>query len=308
MNYLNSLVTKPDIEIIIDEIDNRKKHSFKDLQNKQVRLPTFYDREDICGKVVISVKSNKFEHQGIKIELIGLIDNVTDKKLSSKFITLTRDLEAPSTITNEVSTYNFRFNNVEKQYETYNGISMKVRYILQATVLTKTRTHMQEIEFGVINPVMNKISNTSSIKLEVGIDEWLHLIFEVNRNKYHLKDCIEGSVRFKKCSLRLTSMEVQILRKETILGQNTKTDTDIIARYELMDGAPIRNETIPIKMFLSPYSLTPSYPDINSRLQVNYYLNIVLTDLEDRRYFKQHLVEFIRLDKKIIKSGYIDHQ
>lgn len=152
---------------------------------------------------------------------------------------------------------------------------------------------------------MSKISDTSKIKLEVGIDDWLHLVFEVDRNKYHLKDTIEGSVRFKKCSLRLTSMELQILKKETTLGQNSKTETDILCKYEIMDGAPTRNETIPIRLFLSPYNLTPTYQDINSRLNVTYYLNIVLIDDEERRYFKQHEVKFFRLDKKIIKEGFL---
>lgn len=100
-------------------------------------------------------------------------------------------------------------------------------------------------------------------------------------------------------------MEIQIVKKETTLGQNSKTEKEILCRYEIMDGAPIRNETIPIRMFLSPYNITPTYSDINSRLQVNYYLEIVLFDIEDRRYFKQHEVNFIRLDKKVINEGFL---
>ena len=42
-------------------------------------------------------------------------------------------------------------------------------------------------------------------------------------------------------------------------GSNSKSETEVITRFEIMDGAPIKNETIPIKWFLSPYELTPSY-------------------------------------------------
>lgn len=127
MDFFNSLVTKPDMEIIIDEIDGRKKYPFKSKDNKEVRLPTYYDREDVCGKLILSLKSaKKFEHQGIKVELIGAIEHLTDKKNVTKFITLTRDIEPPSTITNDVSTC-FRFNNVEKLYESYIGTNMQVR-------------------------------------------------------------------------------------------------------------------------------------------------------------------------------------
>lgn len=55
-----------------------------------------------------------------------------------------------------------------------------------------------------------------------------------------------------------------------------------------MDGAPIRGESIPIRLFLDGYeNLTPTYKMINNKFSVRYYLNLVLVDEEDRRYFKQ---------------------
>lgn len=128
MDYLNSLMIKPEMEIIIDEIDGRKKSSFKSKNGEATRLATFFDREDVCGKLIINIKSVKrFEHLGIKVELIGAIEQVQDRKNCTKFITLTRDLEPPSSISNEVTTLTFKFTNVEKQYESYFGESMRVR-------------------------------------------------------------------------------------------------------------------------------------------------------------------------------------
>lgn len=95
-------------------------------------------------------------------------------------------------------------------------------------------------------------------------------------------------------------MELQIIKKETLTGANSKTDTEVITRYEIMDGAPTRNETIPIKWFISPYELTPTYHNINNRLTVQYYVNLVLIDVEERRYFKQHEIVLLRLDKKVL--------
>jgi vacuolar protein sorting-associated protein 26 len=138
--------------------------------------------------------------------------------------------------------------------------------------------------------------------LEVGIDDWLHLVFEVDRNKYHLKDVIDGFVKFKKVSIRLVSMELQLIKKEILIaGNNSKAETEIISRFEIMDGAPIKNETIPIKWFIAPYELTPTYLNINNRLTVQYFINLVLIDVEERRYFKQHEVNLVRLDKKTQK-------
>lgn len=48
-------------------------------------------------------------------------------------------------------------------------------------------------------------------------------------------------------------------------------------------------ESIPIRLFLSGYEMTPTMRDINKKFSVRYYLNLVLIDEEERRYFKQQV-------------------
>jgi vacuolar protein sorting-associated protein 26 len=208
-----------------------------------VKLPTFYDRENVSGKVIINLgKSKSFDHTGIKVELFGLIEYANDKKNSTKFISLTRDLEPPGSLTSEISNLNFSFTNVEKQYETVRGNNVTVKYIIKVTITTKMRTLTWEQEFGVVNPLSNSVLAESNepIKLEVGIEDWLHLIFDVERSKFSLKDCIIGSVTFKKVSIRLKSMEIQIIKRETIAAGN-QVENDVVTRFEIMDGAPIKS-------------------------------------------------------------------
>ncbi len=38
------------------------------------------------------------------------------------------------------------------------------------------------------------------------------------------------------------------------------------------------------------YDLTPTMREINKKFSVRYYLNLVLVDEEDRRYFKQQVI------------------
>ena len=57
--------------------------------------------------------------------------------------------------------------------------------------------------------------------------------------------------------------------------------------FELTHG--FSGESIPIRLFLSGYELTPSMRDVNKKFSVRYYLNLVLVDEEDRRYFKQQV-------------------
>jgi vacuolar protein sorting-associated protein 26 len=149
------------------------------------------------------------------------------------------------------------------------------------------------------------------IKYEVGIEDWLHLIFEFDRTKYHSKDTVSGTVTFKKVSIRLKSMELQIIKKETIgAGTTAIPENEIIAKYEIMDGGPIKSktklfkildETIPIRFFISPYELSPSYANINNKFSIQYFINLVLIDVEGRRYFKQHEIQVIRIYKETTK-------
>lgn len=63
--------------------------------------------------------------------------------------------------------------------------------------------------------------------------------------------------------------------------------------YAIYDA--LAGESIPIRLFLSPYELTPTYRNINNKFSVKYFLNLVLVDEEDRRYFKQQEITVYRL-------------
>jgi vacuolar protein sorting-associated protein 26 len=227
----------------LDELD-RKRIKIKEKGGEEVRLPTFTDRDNIAGKVIINLnKIKNLEHKGIKIELMGLIEHHEDKKNVSRFIALGKDLEPPGIISQEVTTLSFTFNNVEMQYETYRGSKMTIRYILRVTI-PSMKQYTQDLEFGVSNPNQESILSVDNnpIRLEVGIEDWLHLVFEVDKSKYHLRDCITGQVVFKKVSIRLKSMELQIIKRETIgAGVTAQTENETIVKFEIMDGGPIKS-------------------------------------------------------------------
>ncbi|KAF7814214.1 vacuolar protein sorting-associated protein 26A [Senna tora] len=136
----------------------------------------------------------------------------------------------------------------------------------------------------------------NSIKMEVGIEDCLHIEFEYNKSKYHLKDVIIGKIYFLLVRIKIKNMDLEIRRREsTGSGTNTHVETETLAKFELMDGAPVRGESIPIRLFLSPYELTPTHRNINNKFSVKYFLNLVLVDEEDRRYFKQQEITMYRL-------------
>ena len=110
--------------------------------------------------------------------------------------------------------------------------------------------------------------SNNSIKMEVGIEDCLHIEFEYNKSKcvpgrslrhiieceridsscrYHLKDVIVGKIYFLLVRIKIKHMELSIIRRETTGAvPNQYNESETITKFEIMDGAPVRGETIPI--------------------------------------------------------------
>ena len=297
MNFFSSFFSKPIVDILIDEQINRRKVYLRDEDYNRIILPSYFDKEHVSGAVQINLTSKSFDHNGIKIMLLGLIQSTTDSKNESQFITLTKELCPAGKLVNQNNKFPFAFNNVEKQYESYRGIEFNVRYILRVIISCSLRNLTWEREFGVARPETKEILTTLNdpIKMDVGIEDWLHLSFELDRTKYSTKDVITGRVTFKTVSMKLKLMLLQIIRRETIIGG--EMDNAVLCKFEIMDGGPIKNEIVPIRFFLSPYELTPTYINVNNKFSVKYYVNMVLFDDKDKRYFKQHEIVLYRIPR-----------
>lgn len=295
MNFFSSFFSKPNVEIIINEIPKRRNVYLRDEYHKRIKLPSFYNKENIEGEIIIY---NKLYHNGIKIQIIGLIENKMDKKNNSQFIVLTKELSPPSNLNNEINSFKYSFSNVEKNYESYRGINYNVKYLIRLIIETKFKSLIWEREFGVIKPEKKEALEilNEPIEMNVGIENFLHLIFILDKMKYTTKDVITGRIIFKKISLKLKMMALEIIKKEK--GNNGEImNNKTICRFEIMDGAPIKNEIIPIRFFLSPYELTPTYKNINNKFSVRYFINLVIYDSKDKRYFKQHEIIIYRIPR-----------
>ena len=114
--------------------------------------------------------------------------------------------------------------------------------------------------------------------------------------RYHLKDVIVGKIYFLLVRIKIKHMELSIIRRETTgSAPNQYNESETITKFEIMDGAPVRGETIPIRLFLGGFELTPTFRDVNKKFSTRYYLNLVLIDEENRRYFKQQEITVFRI-------------
>lgn len=288
-----------DIEIVFDDADKRKVAEVKTDDGKKEKLLLYYDGETVSGKVNVTLRKpgSKLEHQGIKVELIGQIELFYDRGNHHEFISLVKELARPGDLLQHTS-YPFEFANVEKPYEVYTGSNVRLRYFLRATIVRRLTDITKEVDIAV-HTLCSYPDVLNSIKMEVGIEDCLHIEFEYNKSKYHLKDVIVGKIYFLLVRIKIKHMEISIIKRETTgSGPNTFTENETVAKYEIMDGAPVRGESIPIRVFLAGYDLTPTMRDINNKFSVRYYLNLVLMDTEDRRYFKQQEVILWRKSDK----------
>ncbi|XP_005101984.1 vacuolar protein sorting-associated protein 26B-like isoform X2 [Aplysia californica] len=292
-----------EIDIVLDGQENRRTAEIKTEDGKKEKYYLYFDGETVSGKVNVTLKKSgsKLEHQGIKIEFIGQIELYYDRGNHHEFTSLVKELARPGDLTQNTS-YNFEFSQVEKPYESYTGANVRLRYFLRVTIVKRISDTVKEQDI-VVHTLSQYPEMNSSIKMEVGIEDCLHIEFEYNKSKYHLKDVIVGKIYFLLVRIKIKHMELQVIKRETTgTGPNTFNENETIAKYEIMDGAPVRGESIPIRLFLSGYELTPTMRDINKKFSVRYYLNLVLVDEEERRYFKQQEITIFRRADKVRKN------
>lgn len=152
-----------------------------------------------------------------------------------------------------------------------------------------------EKEFMVYNPIPPPELN-ANIRMEVGIGNMIHLEYELFQSKFHLDECVIGKIYFIDVLMRVRGIEVHLIKVESIgSGVNKKLDTDLIYKFEIVDGCPEANEVVPVRMFINSYeTLSPTYRDVNNMVSVKYYLKFVVVSEDDKSFFKQQEISLWR--------------
>jgi hypothetical protein len=291
--------------------------------------------QDVSGNIVLQANPNTnavIEHLGVSVQFIGRVDmsnssaqlqhsNYNSNNTEYDFISMSKELLPPGILYDRITTIPFKFKNIDVEYESYTGRMVAVRYIVRVKMERKfvpPQIYDKDVWFQKVHIPPTLRHNNDRIKMEVGIEDCLHIEFEYNQRHYHLQDTIRGSIRFLLVAIKLKHMELAVIRREysgegvaalaaseqqsqsqsqqhptssstNIDASNVYTETQTLVKYEIMDGAPVKGEVIPVKLSLLgiPADLTPTYTTIHHRFSVKYFLNLVLVDDDDRRYFKQ---------------------
>lgn len=140
-------------------------------------------------------------------------------------------------------------------------VIQKYRYFIRVFISRRMAEVVKEKDIWVHSYRMPPDSN-NSIKMEVGIEDCLHIEFEYNKSKYvmsnidlfhtphyhndiryHLKDVIVGKIYFLLVRIKIKHMELSIIRRETTGSPpNQYNESETITKFEIMDGAPVRGK------------------------------------------------------------------
>uniref|UniRef100_A0A336MPK0 CSON005026 protein n=1 Tax=Culicoides sonorensis TaxID=179676 RepID=A0A336MPK0_CULSO len=204
-----------EVDIVFDGAENRKLAEVKTDDGKKEKYLLYFDGEAVSGKVNVTLKKpgSKMEHQGIKIELIGQIELYYDRGNHHEFVAFLKELARPGDLLQNTS-YPFEFANVEKPYEVYVGSNVRLRYFLRVTIGRRLSDIVKEVDIAV-HTLCSYPEINSPIKMEVGIEDCLHIEFEYNKSKYHLKDVIVGKIYFLLVRIKIKHMEIAIIKRET---------------------------------------------------------------------------------------------
>ncbi|KAG6380205.1 vacuolar protein sorting-associated protein 26-domain-containing protein [Boletus reticuloceps] len=311
-----------DVDIKLDGEELRKQVDMKGEKDKNIQCPVYYDGDSVGGQVrpgLVSLRNSSPDtlaghdtrtrwqedvarwyqsrvrgHHRHRPFHPFHVELFYDRGNHHEFLSLSQELASPGEL-RQAQTFEFLFKNIEKQFESYQGINVKLRYFMRVSVSRRIADVTKERDIWVHSYRMPPDSN-NAIKMEVGIEDCLHIEFEYNKSKYHLKDVIVGKIYFLLVRIKIKHMELSIIRRETTGSPpNQYNESETITKFEIMDGAPVRGETIPIRLFLGGFDLTPTFRDVNKKFSTRYYLNLVLIDEENRRYFKQQEITIFRI-------------
>lgn len=286
--------------------------------------------QDVHGRVIMRLApgaKKMVEHLGVKVMFIGRIDmsvGIHEGKPHYDFISLSRELAPPSRLVGGDVVLPFKFRNLDMEFESYRGRNVSVRYIIKVLMERKFLPPVTKEHDLWVQAIGMEPREHEPIKMEVGIEDCLHIEFQYDRRMYHLQDIIRGKIHFLLVRIKIKHMELAVIRRETsgegvaaaaaaasasdsaaaaaaaasanVDANNIFTETQTLVKYEIMDGWPSANEVIPVKLSLQgiPADLTPTYTAVNNRFSVRYFLNLVLVDEDDRRYFKQQEITLWR--------------
>lgn len=286
-------------EIIIEIPGNQKlMDEIKDFSPPDI--VAYYRSDTITGKVTIKPPpGKKVSHKSIMLTVFGEFrGDTTNKEVYERFYERTQCLMPPGDLVNELST-DFTFENINLPTNTYYGTAINALYGVEVRICHRISDFVVEKQFIGLSYATYPLKTT--LHNEVGIKNVLHVEFIFPRQAYDAREPIVGAACFILVKLRIVFMRMNIFRSEVFNSETSyfKKKT-LLKTYDILDGAPVRGDFIPIRIFMGDIDLWPYQHFKGSTLEVEHYLRVEMSDENGKKYFKKMKVYFNRFRKEDI--------
>lgn len=233
-------------------------------------------------------------HYGIKVEFFGILNFPGGLKPAINFCHLSSSLAAEGKLTGgEVTEFPFEFRRVEMTHESYNGRHLQVKYFVKVGIKRGLGDISCSRNIWVKDNSPIPLTPDQGWSLEVGLEDQLHINFTSPKSRFSITENIEGELHFSLVHLKIKSADLSLVRREIV--SNQITDQEVLHRYQIIDGPPARYDTVPFRFPLKNLKdLTPSLREIEKIGSLLYFVNLIIYDVEGRRYFKQQEIQLYR--------------
>lgn len=116
------------------------------------------------------------------VSLISVSSENHQDGTTHDFISLADDVEAAGDLSSDKS-FSFNFRNVDMPLESYNGRNVRLRYLIRVSIARQYASNITKTADFAIQQLQVEPESNALIKMEVGIEDCLHIEFEYGKSK-----------------------------------------------------------------------------------------------------------------------------
>jgi vacuolar protein sorting-associated protein 26 len=270
---------------------NEALDSYRDSVTSK-KLPA-YDRQDVVTGTfeLIPPPGKTVVHQGVVLCVYGDYQTKSGEKLG-RFFERAQYLQPAGELSATLSS-EFVFEKLSFPTCTYYGRELEVVFGIELKAIRRMKDFVQQSEFIVF--FFDSVGKTERIHNEIGMTGVLHIEFVFTHGSFDCQDVVIGAAYLLLVKLRIVHMQISLYCSESYQNAGKVIKERVIVKsIEIMDGAPVRGDNIPIRFFLGDCNVWPYVPFKDSVVQVEWYLRAQMTDENGKKYYKRLRAQFVR--------------
>ena len=243
-----------------------------------------------CGdsfdvRLTLKVKGNQtFSHKGVFFEFNSEL--IPEKgKIMQLATPVSVEVTEPGTLAGSMECQLPQLT-IPTTVQTYHGELFSIKHTLKFIVKKSFGSieHSQEIIAYSYSPCVSKLQ---PVCVRVAVAENIRIDLLINRRKFELNDVLLGGAHFLLVALKIVKFTVELVAQEILdIGGKTKKHSHTIFEWEITDGAPVKGEIIPFRLFFAPLDISPSVVDQTKGYSVSHYLHFFIHTTSGTKYFK----------------------